>query len=124
MTNGVLSVAGSEKASATAEVTATDQWVTWCKQGGRTMFFLGIMSIIGLGCGLERLVNLRVGRIVPEGFSAKVVAMWKDDKIDELKAECAKDKSMLTNLKPGDKVKFVAASEGGKLVVTEIQAAP
>lgn len=36
----------------------------------------------------------------------------------------AKDKSMLANLKPGDKVKFVAASEGGKLVVTEIQAAP
>lgn len=36
----------------------------------------------------------------------------------------AKDKSMLANLKPGDKVKFVAASEGGKLLVTEIQAAP
>ena len=36
----------------------------------------------------------------------------------------AKDKSMLANLKPGDRVKFVAASEGGKLVVTEIQAAP
>ena len=36
----------------------------------------------------------------------------------------AKDKSMLANLKPGDRVKFVAACEGGKLVVTEIQAAP
>lgn len=36
----------------------------------------------------------------------------------------AKNKSMLTNLKPGDKVKFVVANEGGKLVVTEIQTAP
>lgn len=33
----------------------------------------------------------------------------------------AKDKSMLTNLKPGDKVKFMVISDGGKLVVTEIQ---
>ena len=36
----------------------------------------------------------------------------------------AKDKSMLANLKPGDKVKFVAANEGGKLLVTEIKVAP
>ncbi|MCD6662738.1 MAG: copper-binding protein [Comamonas sp.] len=34
----------------------------------------------------------------------------------------AKDKGMLSDLKPGDKVKFVAADEGGKLVVTEIHA--
>ena len=97
-TNGILSATGAGVAPAAAEVTATDQWITWCKQGGRTMIFLGIMSIIGLGCGLERLVNLRVGRIVPEGFSTKVVAMWKDDKIDDLKAECAKDKSMLARV--------------------------
>lgn len=34
----------------------------------------------------------------------------------------AKDKAMLSDLKPGDKVKFVAADEGDKLVVTEIHA--
>lgn len=34
----------------------------------------------------------------------------------------ARDKALLASLKPGDKVKFVAADEGGKLVVTEIHA--
>ncbi len=34
----------------------------------------------------------------------------------------ARDKAMLSDLKPGDKVKFVAADEGDKLVVTEIHA--
>ena len=32
-----------------------------------------------------------------------------------------KNKSMLSGLKTGDSVKFVAASEGGKLYVTEIK---
>ena len=33
-----------------------------------------------------------------------------------------KDKALLDPLKPGDKVKFMAISDGGKLVVTAIQA--
>lgn len=32
-----------------------------------------------------------------------------------------KDAAMLDKLKPGDKVRFQAANDGGKLVVTEIQ---
>lgn len=35
----------------------------------------------------------------------------------------AKDKGLLTNLKPGDKVKFMVVNEGGKMVVTDIQPA-
>lgn len=35
----------------------------------------------------------------------------------------AKDKSLLTGVKPGDKIKFMVVSEGGKMVVTEIQQA-
>lgn len=33
----------------------------------------------------------------------------------------AKDKSLLTGIKSGDKVKFMAINEGGKMVVTDIQ---
>ncbi len=33
----------------------------------------------------------------------------------------AKDKSLLANVKPGDKVKFMAVHEGGKMVITSIQ---
>lgn len=36
----------------------------------------------------------------------------------------AKDKKLLTNIKPGDKIQFMAISEGGKMVVTDIQPAP
>lgn len=35
----------------------------------------------------------------------------------------AKDKSLLAGVKPGDKIKFMVVSEGGKMVVTEIQQA-
>lgn len=34
----------------------------------------------------------------------------------------AKDRRLLAGLKAGDKVRFVAAGEGGKLIVTEIRA--
>jgi Cu(I)/Ag(I) efflux system protein CusF len=33
----------------------------------------------------------------------------------------AKDKILLANVKPGDKINFMAVSEAGKMVVTEIQ---
>lgn len=36
----------------------------------------------------------------------------------------AKDKALLAPLKVGDKIRFRAADEGGKLIVTEIQTAP
>jgi Cu(I)/Ag(I) efflux system periplasmic protein CusF len=35
----------------------------------------------------------------------------------------AKDKAMLAAVKAGDKVKFMVVSEGGKMVLTEIQPA-
>jgi Cu(I)/Ag(I) efflux system periplasmic protein CusF len=36
----------------------------------------------------------------------------------------AKDKGILSNLKAGDQVKFMVISEGGKMIVTEIQVNP
>jgi Cu/Ag efflux protein CusF len=35
----------------------------------------------------------------------------------------AKDKAVLANVKPGDKVKFMVVHEGGKMLVTSIQPA-
>jgi len=32
-----------------------------------------------------------------------------------------KDKSLLTNLKPGDKIRFMVVADGGKMVITDIQ---
>ena len=36
----------------------------------------------------------------------------------------AKDKALLSNIKAGDKVKFMVVHEDGKMVVTDIQPAP
>ena len=36
----------------------------------------------------------------------------------------SKDNSILSNFKPGDQVKFMVHSEGGKMIVTEIKNAP
>ncbi|GAB2464016.1 hypothetical protein GCM10027082_14530 [Comamonas humi] len=36
----------------------------------------------------------------------------------------AKDKSLLSNLKPGDKVRFVVVQKAGKMVLTDIQPVP
>lgn len=36
----------------------------------------------------------------------------------------AKDKALLDKVKVGDQIRFVAADEGGKMIVTEIQVAP
>lgn len=33
----------------------------------------------------------------------------------------AKDKSLLTSIKPGEKIKFMVINEGGKMIVTDIQ---
>ena len=35
----------------------------------------------------------------------------------------AKDKLLLTSIKPGEKIKFMVISEGGKMIVTDIQPA-
>ncbi|MFM2035047.1 MAG: copper-binding protein [Sphingomonadaceae bacterium] len=36
----------------------------------------------------------------------------------------AKDKGLLTNVKPGDKVQFMVVNEGGKMIVSAIATAP
>jgi Cu/Ag efflux protein CusF len=35
----------------------------------------------------------------------------------------AKDKTLLSNVKPGEKIKFMVSNEGGKMVLTDIQPA-
>ena len=86
------------EAEAPKEITALDLWATYIKQGGKTMWFIGLLSILGLGCALERFWNMRRSRIVPDGFSAKVIELWKGGKTDEVAALCRSSKSMLSRV--------------------------
>ena len=65
------------------------------KQGGRTMWFLLALSVLGVAFTLERLVHLRRGAIVPRRLADKADALWKQGKFDELQRACAKSNSTL-----------------------------
>jgi biopolymer transport protein ExbB len=88
----------SAAVAAAAETTALDQWGTYIRQGGKTMWFIALLSVLGIGCALERFWNLHRSRIVPDGFSVRVVASWKAGRYAEVREMCEKDGSMLSRV--------------------------
>ena len=85
-------------AEAPKEISALDQWVLYIKQGGKTMWFIGLLSVLGVGCALERFWNMRRSRIVPDGFSAEVIDLWKAGKTDQIEKLCASNGSTLARV--------------------------
>lgn len=80
------------------EISAIDQWIIYWHQGGTTMYFIAALSILGLGCALERFFNLRKSRVVPPNFTATVITLWKEGKFEEVAKLCAGSKSMLSRV--------------------------
>lgn len=93
-------VAAAEEAAPEAgtEVTTLQQWVTYLKQGGTTMIFIGLLSMLGIGCAIERFCNLRRSRVVPDGFTAEVIGLWKKGRYDEVSDLCVASNSMLARV--------------------------
>ena len=90
--------AAEPAADAAHEVTALEEWTNYVKQGGATMIFIGLLSVLGIGCALERFVHMRRGRIVPDGFSAEVIELWKAGKTDDVARLCKDSDSMLARV--------------------------
>ena len=88
----------AEEAAAPKENTQFDEMVHYIQQGGKTMWFIGLLSILGLGCALERFYNMRRSRIVPDGFSAEVISLWREGKFDEIETKCEASRSMLARV--------------------------
>lgn len=80
------------------EITMLDQLALYWQQGGLTMYFIAALSVLGIGCALERFWNLRRGRIVPAGFTVRVIALWREKKFDEVAQLCKRSKSMLARV--------------------------
>ncbi|MBR1921682.1 MAG: MotA/TolQ/ExbB proton channel family protein [Kiritimatiellae bacterium] len=80
------------------EISGVDQWKLYWQQGGKTMYFIALLSILGIGCALERFFNLRRAKVVPEGFTQQVIDLWKAGKTDEVAALCRASKSMLSRV--------------------------
>ena len=85
-------------AEAPKEISGVDQWKLYWRQGGNTMYFIALLSVLGIGCALERFFNLRKSKVVPEGFTSEVIGLWKADKIDEVAELCRKSNSMLSRV--------------------------
>lgn len=68
--------------------------------------------------GVVRKIDREVGKITLKHGEIKNLAMPAMTMVFRVR-----DKSLLDSIQTGDKVKFKAISEGGKLVVTEIQPA-
>ena len=90
--------APAEEAEAPKEISGADQWKLYWQQGGNTMYFIALLSILGIGCALERFFNLRRSKVVPDGFTADVIELWKAGKIDDVAALCRSSKSMLSRV--------------------------
>ena len=90
--------AAPAEAEAPKEISGVDQWKLYWQQGGNTMYFIALLSILGIGCALERFFNLRRSKVVPDGFTADVIELWKAGKIDEVAALCRSSKSMLSRV--------------------------
>lgn len=75
-----------------------ERLMLYWQQGGTVMYFIAALSILGIGCALERFVNLRKARIVPEKLTSVVIDLWKAKKFDEISHLCTHDKSMLARV--------------------------
>jgi len=85
-------------AEAPKEISGADQWAIYWRQGGNTMYFIALLSVLGIGCALERFFNLRKSKVVPEGFTSGVIELWKAGKLDEVAELCRKSNSMLSRV--------------------------
>ncbi len=87
---------GDEREEQQAEVVTTGEaFLLKLKQGGTTMIFLLLCSVVTVACALERLVMQRKGRIAPSRLSARVDHMWSAGELDALEADVSKDNSTL-----------------------------
>lgn len=74
------------------------RWAHYLEQGGKTMWFLGLLSVLGLGCALERLICLRRSRIISKGLADKVAGLWKEGRMDEIRDLVSRDRSALARV--------------------------
>ena len=80
------------------EISGAERWRIYWEQGGNTMYFIALLSVLGLGCALERFCNLRRSRMAPDGFSDRVVELWKAGRFDDLAALCRGSGSILARV--------------------------
>jgi len=90
--------ASEPQADDNEEVTTGEAFLLKLKQGGRTMIFLLLCSVVTVACAFERLVMQRKGRIVPARLAARAGRMWTAGEFDALEAMTSKSNSTLARM--------------------------
>ncbi len=80
------------------ELTTGEAFLLKLRQGGITMVFLFLASVAGLGYAIERLVNLRAGRLVPTELANRANTLWQMHRWDELLTLPERSKSALARV--------------------------
>jgi len=97
-TDEVAQPASEPQADEDDEVTSGEAFLLKLKQGGRTMIFLLLCSVVTVACAFERLVMQRRGRIVPSRLAARADRMWSAGELDDLEALTSKSNSTLARM--------------------------
>jgi biopolymer transport protein ExbB len=98
LTVGGLAVAGLILGAVPTEAAMTVYFADvkrWFDDGGNTMWFILLCSIIGVAFTIERLIRMRRARIVPHKLAEQARALWKEGKYEEIIALCDANESIL-----------------------------
>ncbi len=73
-------------------------WIEEMLEGGLTMVCLGLLSVALGAFLLERFMTLRRKNFIPPGLVTKIRPMFAHRQYDEILAECAKRKSVMSDI--------------------------
>jgi biopolymer transport protein ExbB len=79
-------------------ISAEIDWFYEMTKGGATGIVLFALAFVMVTIALERLFNLRSGRVVPPDFTKRVLPLWTEGKFDELKAVCRQTPSTMARM--------------------------
>lgn len=80
------------------EIIGSVSLVERLEQGGKTMLFLLLLSIVAVTSALERAVRLRRGVIAPAGLTARAQALWAQGSDTQLLELCGRTPSTLATI--------------------------
>ncbi len=76
-------------------ISAEIDWFHEMTKGGATGLVLFALAFVMVTIALERLFNLRTGRVVPPDFTKQVLPLWSKGNFEELKSVCLKNPSTM-----------------------------
>jgi len=96
--NLVLPVLANAQDVTPETISAEIDWFHEMTKGGATGIVLFILAFVMVTIAVERLINLRTGRVVPPDFTKRVLPLWAEGKFDDLQSVCRKNPSTMARM--------------------------